>query len=507
MVKYSDASADNTINVKNTLYEKYQINLAQHTDILTNKTAQNNAQRDTKEKKDVLAVAVAAEDEDDASLSETDTETENNEASEGETADENDEEESEEGGLDETTDESEDNAEDESNIDFEQEFTLYSLSADLETETENFLTLKSSILDSIEETQKLIDMINTNKISLSAEQKIFIKNQSNQLKTLGKELSRTTGELNLYLSDLNEMFDGNNTSINDISLKYLLILNNMISSNEMLENGLNTVRMINYLFNANSTLPPNNTGRIVYGFRRNNEPPMVKDYTINEDGSLTENDADSENSDSEGTEIITLDGVENLSNVDQMYTFPNANVDTYNLGRSNIDSFYNTALLDNEFMFGRAGGYGLNGYGFNNYGMNGYRANGFQNGYGYGNGYNYNGENFGQNTPIDQTDNNIFNNTNRQFGSLDGNKATPNNTTEYGVNNTQNIEQNQSRQDKFHFKKNIDTYRTSETPTLTSRFKNFKQNVSSFFSKFSKPNRHIENPVYRYDMNDDEVQE
>ena len=68
-------------------------------------------------------------------------------------------------------------------------------------------------------------------------------------------------------------------------------------------------------------------------------------------------------------------------------------------------------------------------------------------------------------------------------------------------NDTQENDTKTSKKPKKKFKinKNIDTYRTDETPTVSARLTQIKNNISGFFNKFSRPeDEEIENPVYRF---------
>ncbi len=340
--------------------------------------------------------------------------------------------------------------------------TLYSLSDDINSECEDFSTLKNNLTSAIIETQNLIDKINKKEINLTAEQRMLITEQSKQLKNLGRQLSHITTELSLNLSDLASLMRENG-DLDNISLKYLVVLDNLINGNEMLENGLNSLNLINSMFNMSNRIPPNN-GRILYGFRRNNEPPVIKDYVIDENGKLVENKTpDNEQNEATNTENNTQNAKQD--------TKLKTNIDTYRGNRSNIDSFFNTALLDNEFMygnnrFGGAYGPGMMGYGG---GFNPYYENQYVN----------------QNEQ-EATKYRVINEDNTQNNERD--------TADDNKENT--VKESKKR----GLKKNVDTYKTADTPSLSTRIKNIKSSFSNFFSKFSKPKSKIENPVYKYEQ-------
>ena len=359
--------------------------------------------------------------------------------------------------------------------------TLYSITNDIDNCCEDFITLKQNLTNAIVETQNLINKVNSKEIELNNEQKLLIIEQSKQLKDLARKLSTITTELSISLSDLNSLMlnDGN---LDTLSLKYLIVLDNLVNGNEMLENGLHSLNLINNMFNTSAPLPPNNTGRILYGFRRNNEDPVIKDYLIDKNGNLVENEQNqpeknAENQNSQLTETKTIEdqngneakNESKKNNIDTMQNNSlNTNIDSYRNHNQNIDSFFNTALLDNEFMYG-------NGYG-NPYGA------GMGNGLIYGNGINDNAAYYQNSRTI--PNNNQYSNQNNNFI----------NTTNYGVDNSKNTQQNEnnptyqtnSQRKKFKFKNNIDTYKDANTPSLSTRFGKVKKSISGFFNKFSK---------------------
>ncbi len=310
--------------------------------------------------------------------------------------------------------------------------TLYSLTTDIDNSCGEFCTLKEKLTNAIVETQALINKLQSNEVNLTAEQKMFINEQSAQLKSLSRQLSRSTTELSLSLTDLNQLLNAENGDLDMLSLKYMVVLDNIVNGNEMLENGLHSINMINHMFNMTRPIPPNNRGRILYGFQHNDNPPIVKDYLIDNNGEIKENN-EQQNQTTDET---------NKSNIDTYKTTNlKSNIDTY-VGDNpkNIDSFFNTALLDNEFMYGN----GYNGY------MNG--LNPYMN----RNGLPYQNQQMQENQPNTNTSVNSNNNT-----------------------------QSKVEKKKFKLAKNIDTYKDENTPSPKIRFNNIKQSVSSFFSRFS----------------------
>lgn len=359
--------------------------------------------------------------------------------------------------------------------------TLYSLSDDISSSCDDFCELKKEITDAIIETQNLITKIQNKELELTTEQKMFISEQSNQLKNLGRQLSNITTELSFQLSDLNQIMSTKDANIDTLNLKYLIVLDNLVNGNEMLQSGLNSLNLINQMFNMRATLPPNNTGRILYGFQQNDNPPVIKDYYIDENGQIVDNTPPNNNEETneENSNMNNETELVNENKKTNIDTYQNnsltTNIDTYqntNLPR-NIDSFFNTALLDNEFMYGN-GGYGYMG-------MNGMynRANPYMQNYG---NYERNNTNYTTNNP---------------------------NNTQHVENEKTAQQENASKkeQKKFKLKKNIDTYKEANDPGIKTKLGAIKNSIDGFFNKFKQNdlkvdlNDKIDNPIYRFESN------
>lgn len=333
--------------------------------------------------------------------------------------------------------------------DIDETITLYSLSSDIENSCDDFCLLKENISKAIVETQNLIEKVQKKEIELTDEQRLYISEQAQQLKNLGRQLSNVTTELSFNLSDINTLMLSDNNNFNSLSMKYLVVLDNLVNGNEMLQSGLNSLNLINQMFNMNSnTIPPNNKGRILYGFKQNNENPIIKDYYINNDGELVDN--------SQNSTTTTPDSTDDANKNQVVDTYQNnklkSNIDTYNNTNlpNNIDSFFNTALLDNQFMYGNVHGNNL-------------AYNPYMNGIAY------------QNQPTNGVEN-------------------KNNTQD--TDNETKKEKREKR--KFQLKKNIDTFKDENEPDIKTKLGNIKNSISSFFGL----NEKIENPVSRYNPSD-----
>lgn len=325
----------------------------------------------------------------------------------------------------------------------DENYSIYSLSEDINQSCDEFCELKEEILEAIIDTEKLLEKVNSNELSLSPTEKTYLKEQVSQLNVLGKELVNVTNSLSFELSSLGEMIrNGENEDMT--ALKYLIILENLNNGNSTLRNGLSTLNMINRM----NFVP----SRMIYGYKMNDQDPIIKDYTINENGDLNENITNDEDK--------STDTYNNTNLV--------SNIDTYGNYYRNIDSFFNTALLDNEFMYGTGFGAG--------YGMYPFISN------------------YTQYEKGNQTTNNINHN----------NINTTNNTE---TTISSNKEDKANKKKRNVLQKNIDTFKNENTPDLKTRFNNIKTSINGFFSKFKKPNQNIENPIYRQDIINEESEE
>ena len=324
---------------------------------------------------------------------------------------------------------------------------LYNLSEDISDSCDEFCQLKKQITDAIIETDNLIKKLQNNEISLTKEQRMFIDEQSKELKNLGDQLSNITTELSIHLSDLSSILNENGNNINDINLKYLILLNNLVNGNEMLQSGLSSLNMINQLFNLRVGFAGNNLNHILYGFKRNDEPAIFRDFYKDKNGNWTENNPNIEDKNEEILEQephleeteISANGNSNKTIDSYKNKFLETNIDSYNNNLNNLDRFFNTALFDNQFMYGNRGGFPYNMY----YGMNPYM--------------------------------NSQNTLNNAIDCVDCNKNTEYNDTNA---NSSNQEESQIQQKKrFKLSKNIDTYKDENEPTLKEKFSKIK----SFF--------------------------
>lgn len=337
--------------------------------------------------------------------------------------------------------------------------TLYSINNDINESCDDFCELKEEITEAILETQILIEKVQNKEIELTREQRMFLTNQAMQLKNLSSQLSVATDELSLSLSELNTLLQ-NGENPDNLSLKSLIILNNLIRGNDLLFDGLSSLNMMNSIMRMENVDLPYNSARILYGYQQNNQEPVVKDYTIDQNGNVTENNSSTKTETTNETLSASTDNDKNKSTNIDTYTKRKlkSNIDTYgNFNNRNIDTFFNTALLDNEFMYGNGGFNGM---------------------------YPYMAQNTYNNATLNKQNANTLSSDNTNDNTLE---------KEHG-HITKDIQEQDRTQKKSLFTKNVDTYKKTNSGSLNSGFKALKNSVSSFFSRF-KTNKDIEFPI------------
>lgn len=393
----------------------------------------------------------------------TDNELENSNSTDDDTSEnENSTNEENQTNKESNSNESEDSSNENQNTDtsenLEKFSTLYSLATDIEDSCNEFCELKTKILNAIAESEKLSEQLRNDELTLTREQRLFVNEQSNQLKNLAKQLNLATNELSFNLSDLNAIMKENNQDLDSLSLKYLIVLNSLINGNEMLQNGLGSLNLINNMMQINSkNLPSNNPQKILYGFSENGKKPVIKEYTVDDNGELVGKEIEENNNETSKT---------NIDSYKNHILTPN--IDSYLNNRRNIDSFFNTAWLDNDFMFGANNGYG------------GMYENNLYNGY--------------NNPSLYQYENYSRNNQQNAEQNLNNNNFTTDtpNTNPY----TKDIKHNNK---KFKLKSNIDTYRDESTPDIKTKIKNFKTSVNNFFKLKTEPKNKIIAPIFKFE--------
>jgi len=229
--------------------------------------------------------------------------------------------------------------------------------------------LRKTLTNAIKDTMDYLDSYKNGDITLTNEQKIYIKEHSNSIKYLAETLEDLSEDLICCIDGCDDCDDEN------FELKasqYLSTINNLENRINTLNKAIESLQFINnignpYLFNRyvsrNHLINPNNTqendtntedNTAIEVEQSNNE--QTKDTTTNSvDNNLnTQYNVEENNNDL---------NIENSSNDEKPTTFGlKSNIDTYAPTKRNIDTFFNTALYDNEYMNGY--GYGMPPYGY-----------------------------------------------------------------------------------------------------------------------------------------------
>ena len=341
------------------------------------------------------------------------------------------------------------------------------------TEYEN---LRQTLISAINDTMAYLESYRDNPQELTNEQKIYIKEHSNSIKYLAETLEDLSEEVICTIDgkDCDDCDDCDD--INETAGIYISTIQNLENRIQTLQNAINSLQFIssigNPLFNSPTFIPRHALYHITKDIK--DEDRIDSDDDIDEsmevehieDSNADTNSDTNTNSDTSNTNSsdanITNDSSDNTDNSenDKPTTFNlKSNIDTYAPKKRNIDTFFNTALLDDQYMYG-GGGYGY-GYGmpYNGYGMYG---GGFGNPY---NGYNSNMIN---RDVINQQ-------TNSQTNA-------PITNTSANIDNSSNTSEKTEKPKKIHVKKakNIDTY------TLSTIQSNINTMGESKISKFIK---------------------
>lgn len=310
--------------------------------------------------------------------------------------------------------------------DLSNEEAINYLSENLDETVTQYEQLKTSLSNAIKDTMDYLDKCNNNEVELDNEQKLQIKERYNTIKYLAETLEDLSEDVMCCIDGCEEDDDS------DIAAgKYISAINSLEERIIMLQNAINELyqplghsyRFPSYIYGFRYNYPNmddiSTTDDITDSTDKDNsEQSTDNELNIdNPDGQDSiDNELNSENEDTSNTQPVensdnnsdSLDNPEEVlektgsddkdgedtANSDKPTTFGlKSNIDTYGpSNKRNIDTFFNTALLDDRYGYGHNNGY----YG---YGMP--YGNGYPNGFGYNgnmNGYGYNSNSINRNT-------------------------------------------------------------------------------------------------------------
>ena len=412
--------------------------------------------------------------------------------------------------------------------------TISYLDATLEEVSSEYNHLKETLTKAIKDTMDYLDNAKENN-TLTNEQKIYLKEHTNCIKFLAETLEDLSEDVLCCIDGV----DCNEEDIKETTAKYIKTINNLEDRINALQNSLNSLQLMNGISNpyfyATYNYPPNT---IVYGLKygkRNNHDKLeiaqdninhatendVADDKILKDEDNNSNNTESNQSSEENsssnqsneddtdnqqenqnnsadTENSTQD--ENNSNLqvgeDNDYKTFNlkSNIDTYAPTRRNIDTFFNTALLDNEYGYG---------YGYGNGGMYGY---GMPYGnMGYGNMGGYYGNPYG-NMNFDGYNSNMINRKVLEENSQDKGNYMPSSPTASveQAEDKQDNQTNQTKKQRIKRASNIDTYHQA---TIKSNINSMGESkISKYFKeKFNSIKDKVRNKKQQTEQNFDDM--
>ena len=365
--------------------------------------------------------------------------------------------------------------------------TLNYLNQTLNQTNIEYENLKTNLTNAIKETMDYLEAYKNGEQTLTNEQKIYIKEHSYSIKFLAETLEDLSEEVICAIDckdceECDEDFD-------ITAGKYLTTINELETRIQTLQNAISSLQFINNISN-----PFFNRGyHIMYDFNHNNE------YTDTEDGSIeveenstnesmadleTDNENNNTNNEDISTDTNNVTENTNQANIgdstetdEKPTTFGlQSNIDTYAPTKRNIDTFFNTARLNDDYMYGGGYGYGMP-YGFGgNYG-------GYGNPYssGFGNPYARNGfnSNMVNRATLENSQNNLTDSSNN-FANIE--------------NNTDNNNSSIEKPKRFRAKraKNVDTY---SGVTIKSNINTMGESkISKFFKeKFNNLRNKVKN--------------
>ncbi len=306
--------------------------------------------------------------------------------------------------------------------------------------------LKTTLSNAIKDTMDYLEAYKNGEKSLTNEQKIYIKEHTNSIKFLAETLENLSEDVICCIDGCEDCDDDD---FETTASNYLNIINQLETRINALNNAIASLQFINNI--TNPFFFRINPNQIIYGYEYNsNEENQDNETSLENNGDISNNSNNENNTDNneKNDNVIEVENDKNnnemnISNDDKPTTFGlKSNIDTYAPTKRNIDTFFNTALYNNDYN--RYGGYG--------YGMP-YGGYGMPYGAGFGNPY---GANYAN--PYNEPNSNLIN---RNELEKQQNNATTTNTSANIETDTSKKSNTKHKKNKRNLNKrvsNIDTY-------------------------------------------------
>lgn len=304
--------------------------------------------------------------------------------------------------------------------DLSNEETITYLNETLEQTNIEYEQLRQTLLVAIQDAMGNLEQYKNGETELTNEQKIYIKEHANSIKYLAEILEDLSEDIICCVDGCSDCDD--EEEFNEATSKYISAINSLESRIEALQSSLHSLQFINgianpyfyggYRYSPNHIIyeryynkddDSNNAADDDTAIQdeQNNEDissnddilsDAVEDEQSAEDTNIIENNSSDENLNTNNEATDNTLAVENSADTDEDEEKPTtfglkSNIDTYAPTKRNIDTFFNTALANNEYnnMYGGYGPYGYGGgYGYgmpyggnygHPYGMSGLNSN------------------------------------------------------------------------------------------------------------------------------------
>jgi len=312
-------------------------------------------------------------------------------------------------------------------VDIGKEETINYLAETLNQVTSEYEQLRQSLNTAIKDSMEYLDKYKNGEIELTNEQKIYIKEHTNSIKYLAETLEDLSEDIMCAIDGCEDCED---CDFDETANRYISTIKDLELCIDSLQTSLNSLQFITslsnpYFYAGYNYIPNHITYRLRHSTPNNDNDDTINNDNIDSDNLENQtmqdnsNDMDStdnaledttnkatdettttdnaDNSDNSENNDTNIEDTEQTDNIDDNSSVKQAkpttfglksNIDTYAPTRRNIDTFFNTALYDNEYGYGGGygmpygygmqygGGYNMNygGYG-NPYAMNGYNSN------------------------------------------------------------------------------------------------------------------------------------